>query len=130
MVLVFCTSSYQHLCMYQVSFQSLFAKIWLNTEGKSLIMKSSPDLETTGHTYDIKIHSHIILYNNTQIILKLSMHFDIRLITQEGNVDAGFIYFSSNFSNECLCKSYYLRVTKWHISVKISTKATLRVRLK
>jgi len=32
--------------MYQVSFQSLFAKIWMNTEDKSLIMKSSADLET------------------------------------------------------------------------------------
>jgi len=26
------------------------------------------------------------------------MHFDIRLITQEGNADAGFIYFSTQMN--------------------------------
>ena len=41
-----------------ISIPFVLSKIWLNTEGKSLIMKSSADLETTGHTYDIKIHSH------------------------------------------------------------------------
>jgi len=57
---------------------------------------------------------------------------------QEGNADPAlkpdFYIFLLIFQHKCiflvLCKLYHLKVTMWHISVKVSTKATLCVSMK